>query len=80
MKFEELKNKSDQELQKLLSELRIHVRELKFKVSADQLKNIRELRTAKKNVAQILLLLNRKHQLPVVSVKETKPEVNKEAN
>lgn len=53
-------NKSESELQKLLGETREKVRELSFKDSNKQLKNVREIRSAKKLVAQILTLLNNK--------------------
>ncbi|NUM25019.1 MAG: 50S ribosomal protein L29 [Candidatus Buchananbacteria bacterium] len=62
MKFKELKTKTEKELQKLLADFRLNLRELKFKSSADQLKNVRELRRVKRNIAQILMLLSNKHQ------------------
>lgn len=58
MKFKELATKSETELHKLLSEFRTQQRELRFKVASDQQKNIRQLRTVRKNIAQILMLLN----------------------
>jgi len=67
MKFKELKNKPEKELQKLLQENHDKLRELKFKSASDQLKNIRELRQAKKTIARILFLLGQKKE-----VKETK--------
>ncbi len=57
MEYKELKNKSEQELQKLLSEQREKVRELRFKAAANQLKNIREIRVARQLIAQIMFLL-----------------------
>ncbi len=82
MKFKELKTKSEKELQKLLGELRTSFRELKFKAGADQLKNIRELRTVKKNIAQVLLLLSKKHHQPAASqpAAAVKMEIKKEIN
>lgn len=53
-------NKSEAELQKLLDDNREKVRELSFKDSNKQLKNVREIRSTKKLVAQILTLLNNK--------------------
>jgi len=67
MKFKELKNKPEKELQKLLAESHDKLRELKFKSASDQLKNVRELRQAKKTIARILFLLN-----PKKEVKKTK--------
>ncbi len=60
MELKEMINKSESELQKLLGETREKVRELSFKDSNKQLKNVREIRSAKKLVAQILTLLNNK--------------------
>ena len=53
-------NKSEAELNKLLDDSREKVRELSFKDSNKQLKNVREIRSTKKLVAQILTLLNNK--------------------
>ena len=56
MKISELKEKSDIELDRLLSELRNRVRDLRFKVASRQLNDVREIREARKAVAQILTL------------------------
>lgn len=53
-------NKSEAELHKLLEEHREKLRELSFKDSSKQLKNVREIRATKKMIAQILTLLNNK--------------------
>ncbi|MDX9893134.1 MAG: 50S ribosomal protein L29 [Patescibacteria group bacterium] len=60
MKFKELKNKGEQELRKILNDLQHSVRELRFKVANDQLKNVRQVREAKKTIARIQTLLNSK--------------------
>lgn len=60
MDFADLKNKNSKELQELLAEKRELVRELRFKVSEKQLKDVRELREAKKLIARILTLINQK--------------------
>ncbi|MDD5289878.1 MAG: 50S ribosomal protein L29 [Patescibacteria group bacterium] len=57
MKIKELKIKSENELKTLLKNEQEKLRELNFKVAQRQLKNIRELRFAKKNIAQISTLL-----------------------
>ncbi|HLC90098.1 MAG TPA: 50S ribosomal protein L29 [Patescibacteria group bacterium] len=62
MKFKELKNKNLNELQKILDEFRNKVRELRFKSAADQLKNVREIRAAKKVIARSLFLIQQKKQ------------------
>ena len=58
MEFKELKKKSEAELHKLLKQYREKLRDMRFSVSAKQLKNIREVRTVKKVIAQVLTLLN----------------------
>jgi len=60
MDFKELKTKEAGDLQKLLDGTREKLRDLRFKDSNKQLKNIREIRVAKQLVAQILTLLNKK--------------------
>jgi ribosomal protein L29 len=59
MDFKEIQTKEVPELQKLLAEYRETQRELRFKDSNKQLKNIRELRNIKKTIAQILTTLNK---------------------
>ncbi|PIY96352.1 MAG: 50S ribosomal protein L29 [Candidatus Kerfeldbacteria bacterium CG_4_10_14_0_8_um_filter_42_10] len=54
MKIKELREKSDAELQKLLKSTREHLREVRFKVASEQLKNVREIRVDRKTVAKIL--------------------------
>lgn len=59
MEYKELKNKSEKELQKLLSDQREKLRELRFKADANQLKNIREIRVVRHSIAQIMFLLKK---------------------
>ena len=58
--LKELKLKSVAELQKVLASSREKLRDLRFKVSQNQLKNIREVRMLKKKISRILTLLNQK--------------------
>ncbi|MFA5188603.1 MAG: 50S ribosomal protein L29 [Patescibacteria group bacterium] len=58
--LKELKLKSETELKKLLGSSREKLRDLRFKVSQNQLKNIRETRIIKKKIAKILTLLKQK--------------------
>ena len=58
--LKELKMKSALELQQLLASSREKMRDLRFRVSQNQLKNIRELRQIKKKIATILTLINAK--------------------
>lgn len=54
MKIAELKEKTDVELDRLLAENRDKVRDLRFKVAARQLSDVRDIREARKLVARIL--------------------------
>jgi len=58
--FKELKLKSVNELHKMLASNREKLRDLRFKVSQNQLKNIREMREVKKRISKILTLINQK--------------------
>ena len=60
MDIKGLRKKSDAELQKILKQQREQVRDLRFKVSAKQHKDVRELRDARKSVAQTLTILKEK--------------------
>jgi ribosomal protein L29 len=57
MKIAELREKTDNELQRLLSELRNQVREFRFKVASREQSRVRDVRGAKKTIAQVLTLL-----------------------
>lgn len=57
MDIKEIKNKPISELNQLLGELRQKLDELKFKVSQNQLKNIREVRVIKKDIAKVMTVL-----------------------
>ena len=59
MEFKELKTKNTKELQQLIVVNREKLRELRFKDSNKQLKNIREIRAVKNLIAQALTLLNK---------------------
>ncbi|NMB92212.1 MAG: 50S ribosomal protein L29 [Parcubacteria group bacterium] len=58
MKTTELKNKSQEELHKILEESLQKLQELKFNISAGKVKNVRTLRELKKDIARILTILN----------------------
>lgn len=57
MTIKELREKSAEDLTRVLSELTQKMKELNFKNSNKQLKNVRELRLAKKTIARIKTLL-----------------------
>ncbi len=60
MKIKDLKNKNKEELQEILDIKREKLRDLRFKDSNKQLKNVREIRLLKKEIAQILTIINQK--------------------
>jgi len=75
MDFKELKSKTEHELHNLLRDWRDKLRELRFKDSNRQLKNVREIRNIKQSIARILTLLKTKKQTaakvePVAEAKE----------
>ncbi len=56
MKISELREKTDLELDRMLADSRNKVRDLRFRVTARQLSDVREIREARKAIAQILTL------------------------
>ena len=61
MKAKELKQKSEKELQRLLQEDREKLRQLRFDLSAGKVKNVREIRKIKKDIARIMTVLGSKN-------------------
>lgn len=57
VKFSELKNKTKEEMIERLKILRETLREMRFRVSTAELKNVREIRKLKKEAAQLLTAL-----------------------
>ncbi len=57
MKLIELRKKSKGELQKILEDNREKLRQLRFGLSAGKVKNVREIRNLKKEIARIATLL-----------------------
>lgn len=60
MKTSELREKSAEELKKLLSETEESARKLRFDLATRQVKNTKELRNAKRQAARILTIINEK--------------------
>jgi len=58
MKIKELREKNIEELKKILAEKQESVRKLRFDISSKQIKNNRDLRNSKKDIARILTLIN----------------------
>lgn len=55
--FTELKEKKETELRKLLAEDREKLRDLRFRVSQAQMKDVREIRALRLRIARILTAL-----------------------
>ncbi|MFA5029667.1 MAG: 50S ribosomal protein L29 [Patescibacteria group bacterium] len=60
MKIKEIRTKSVSELDQLLKELRHKFDDLNFKVKQKQIKNIREIRATRRNIAKVLTVLREK--------------------
>lgn len=60
MKIAEIKQKPKNELQKLLQDNQEKLRQLRFDLSAGKVKNVREIRQIKKDIARILTILCQK--------------------
>ncbi|HDZ54421.1 MAG TPA: 50S ribosomal protein L29 [Candidatus Nealsonbacteria bacterium] len=58
MKISELHQKTKKELLKILQESREHLRLLHFNLALGKVRNVREARRIKKDIAKILTLLN----------------------
>lgn len=59
MKSQEMRKKSKTQLQKLLSERQEDLRSLRFALVSGKLKNVREIRETKKDIARILTIMER---------------------
>ena len=57
LKAKEIRAKTDAELQKDIMAFREQMRTLRFKLSAQESKNLREISAVRKNVAKILTIL-----------------------
>lgn len=57
MKIKDIREKNVEELKKFLGEKREAVRKLRFDIAAKQVKNIREMRNDKRDIAKILTVL-----------------------
>ncbi|MEX2008487.1 MAG: 50S ribosomal protein L29 [Candidatus Spechtbacterales bacterium] len=58
MDAKELRQKSDQELSSMLNEKKARSVELSFSVVGGNVKNVREIRSLKKDIARITTILN----------------------
>lgn len=58
VKIKELREKNTEELKKLLEEKKEQARKLRFDIASKQVKNVREYRNTRKEIAKILTLIN----------------------
>jgi len=63
MKKVDLKNKTEQELKKMLSEKRTELSAFKFGISGSRTKNVKAGRTARREIASILTTLHAKSNM-----------------
>ena len=63
MKILELRQRTDNELHRLLQENRERLRSLRFDLASGKIKNVRELRKTKKDIAKILTLFHESKNL-----------------
>jgi large subunit ribosomal protein L29 len=63
MKIAELRQKNPEELKNLLIQKREKLRFLRFGLSSGKIKNVREIRQVKKDIARILTLFGGKQPL-----------------
>ena len=61
MKTKDLHQKTEKELNELLIDNRYKLGKLKFDLSSKKIKNVREIRDLRRDVARILTILNEKN-------------------
>ena len=67
MELNELKKKNENELQQLLKEHRTLLQQLRFEVANGQLKQVRRIKQARKDIAQLLTEIHSRATLPIRS-------------
>ena len=76
MNYKELKKKKYSDLQKLLNEYRDQLRDMRFKDANKQLKNVREIRKIRQQIAQIITLINAAGQTDKIApATDNKPDL-----
>lgn len=58
MKVEDIRRKKEPELAKDLKDLREKLRDLRFNLASGKVKDIREVRAVKRDIARILTIIN----------------------
>ena len=61
MEIRELRQKTEEELKKFLSESRDRSRVLKFDLASGKVKNVREIRAVRKDISRIITILKEKN-------------------
>ncbi len=64
MKIKELRQKTDKELKELLEQDRHKLGQLKFELASKKLKNHRQIRELRKEIARVLTILSKKKNEP----------------
>ena len=59
MEFSELKQKTVGEIKKMLDEKKEQIRKFRFDLAAGKVKNIKEIRAIKKDIARFLTVINK---------------------
>ena len=67
MKTRDFRNKSEEELHSLLRQKREALRQLRFDLVAGKVKNLREIRAVKKDIARILTVINEKRKIKEIN-------------
>lgn len=60
MKTKELEQKNKMELENILKEIQEKLRQLRFNLASGKVKNVREIRKTKKDIAKILTIMEQK--------------------
>jgi large subunit ribosomal protein L29 len=63
MKIKEIAKKNKAELVKMLGERKMALRDFRFSVSGSNVRNVKEGKVAKKDIARILTLLNKQSNI-----------------
>lgn len=58
MKTQEFKNKDKKELEKIITEKKEILKNLRFDLASGKVKNIKEIKKARKDVAKIMTVIN----------------------
>jgi ribosomal protein L29 len=67
MDTKELRQKSDKELSELTASLREQIRAMRFDIAADALKDVRDMREARKTLARALTIVGERKQAAKVA-------------